>query len=272
MNILIGTSGYSYDDWKGFFYPSRLKRSDMLGYYASCFPAVEINSTYYGMPRPESMLQMTRRVPEGFLFTLKAHADMTHSQQFQPEAFARFREALEPLRDSGRLGCVLAQFPGSFHRSRQNEAYLATFREELPETPVVVEFRSATWVKDEIFERLRELQLGFCCVDEPRLAGLMPPVVAATSPVGYVRFHGRNAEKWWQHDEAYERYDYLYREDELREWTSKVEALAAQTERTFVFFNTCQEGKSGQNARDFARLLRLPLPEPPQQTLDLEPG
>src|SRR5438477_1988772 len=110
MEIRIGTSGYSYEDWKGHFYPKGLKPADMLPYYARIFPTVEINSTYYGMPRPAAMEQMTRRVPAGFDFVLKAHQSMTHTVRFQPEAFAEFRLALEPLREAGMLGGVLAQF------------------------------------------------------------------------------------------------------------------------------------------------------------------
>src|ERR1051325_10881640 len=94
VSIVIGTSGFSYEDWKGYFYPPDLKKGDMLSFYARYFPAVEINSTYYRLPTPATMFQMTRKVPDGFEFVVKAHADMTHSEQYQPEAFAQFREAL----------------------------------------------------------------------------------------------------------------------------------------------------------------------------------
>jgi len=263
MSIRIGTSGFSYDDWKGHFYPSSIKKGDMLAYYARFYPTVEVNSTYYGMPRPSTMEQMTRKVPEGFDFVVKAHQSMTHSERFQPEAFAQFREALEPLRDAGMLGAVLAQFPHSFRRTAANDRFLGVLRDELPEMQVVVEFRNSGWVRDETRERLRSLGLGFCCVDEPRLEGLMPPVIEATSPVGYVRFHGRNAEKWWAHQEAYVRYDYLYGDAELREWVPGIRGLAEQTERTYVLFNNCHEAQASVNSRAMANLLQIPLPEMP---------
>jgi uncharacterized protein YecE (DUF72 family) len=269
VNIRIGTSGFSYDDWRGHFYPSGLKKGDMLSFYAERFPVVEVNSTYYGMPKPTTMFQMARKVPPGFEFVVKAHADMTHSDRFQPEAFAQFREAMEPLRDADMLGCVLAQFPWSFRRTPENERYLGTLRQELPDLPLVVEFRNSAWIKEDVYDLLRSQGLGFCCVDEPRLKGLVPPVVAATSPTGYVRFHGRNAQKWWQHEKSHERYDYLYSAAELQEWVPKIEQLAEETEKTYVFFNNHYEGKAGFNASQLADLLNLPLPIPdaPQASL-----
>lgn len=264
MSIQIGTSGFSYEDWKGFFYPPDLKRSDMLSFYARYFPAVEINSTYYRLPDPATTFQMVRKVPEGFEFVMKAHQEMTHADQFQPQAFAQFREALAPMRDAGMLGCVLAQFPWSFKRTPQNEGYLRKFRQELEDVPLVIEFRNAGWVGEDVFDLLRGLEVGYCCVDEPRLKGLVPPVEVATSRVGYVRFHGRNAEKWWHHEHAWERYNYLYSAEELQEWVPKIQQLADQTDKTYVFFNNHYQGKAGHNAAQMAELLnqKLPLPLP----------
>src|SRR5947209_15871083 len=143
---------------------------------------------------------------------------MMHAEEPQPEVFAAFRAALEPLQESGCLGCVLGQFPWSFRNTPENRDALRRFREELDAIPGVVEFRNSGWAQEETFVLLRELGLGYCCVDEPGLKGLMPRVAVATSPIGYVRFHGRNAAKWWHHEHAFERYDYLYTEDELAEW------------------------------------------------------
>ena len=260
MQILIGTSGFSYDDWRGFFYPETLPKKDMLAYYAQAFPTVEVNASYYHIPSPATFEQMARKVPDGFQFVVKAHKDMTHSTEFLPESFRQFREALEPLQLRGMLGCVLAQFPWSFKATPQNRDSLKRFRDETADQRVVVEFRNAGWVSDETFELLRSLDFGFCCVDEPKLKGLMPPVVQATSSLGYVRFHGRNAVKWWQHEQAYERYDYLYEEEELADWVPRIQNLAEATEQTFVFFNNHYQGKAGQNAGMLADLLNLRLP------------
>lgn len=260
MNIRIGTSGYSYDAWKGCFYPHGTKSADQLSYYATCFPAVELNTTYYGMPTPGMLERMAERVPPGFEFTVKAHQDLTHSGRYLPASFAQFREALQPLQERGMLGCVLAQFPFSFRRSRSNEEYLSRVREQLADIPVVVEFRNAEWVNEATFARLRDLDLGFCCVDEPRLPGLMPSVIEATTSVGYIRFHGRNSEKWHKHEKASERYNYLYSRDELVEWVPGVQQVAGQTEKTYVFFNNCHSDQAPRNAWMLAELLNVGLP------------
>jgi len=258
--ICIGTSGFSYDDWKGHFYPERIAKKDMLGYYAAVFNTVEVNSTYYAIPPAYTFETMMRKTPDGFTFAVKAHKDMTHAETAQPESFSSFIDSVRPIVDSGKLGCVLAQFPWSFRCSEENAVRLREFRERVGELPTVVEFRNAEWVNEGTFSLLRELGLGFCSVDEPALKGLMPRVAAATSGIGYVRFHGRNAQKWWKHEESYERYNYLYTDEELGEWVPKVHDLEGKTERTYVFFNNHYQGKSAQNARMFAKMLGLNLP------------
>lgn len=260
MSILIGTSGFSYDDWRGFFYPEALPKAEMLAYYAHHFSTVEVNATYYALPRPATFEQMARKVPPEFSFAVKANREMTHAPKLDPTVFARFRDALVPLLDRSQLGCVLAQFPWSFRYGPPQLDTLRQFRDLMGDLPTVIEFRNATWARDVVFTFLREHELGFCCVDEPRLKGLMPPLALATSSIGYFRFHGRNAAKWWQHEQAYERYDYLYSEEELQPWAPKIQAVAAETERTYVFFNNHYQGKAEQNARMMARLLDVGMP------------
>lgn len=258
--IYIGTSGFSYEDWKGHVYPESTKKSDMLGYYARLFGAVEVNSTYYAIPSAASFAAMDKKTPAGFEFVVKAHQDMTHADKPDPGTFRAFLDAVQPLRDSGKLGCVLAQYPWAFKATSENAARLRELRERVGDVPAVVEFRNSGWTTEDAFALLRELGLGFCAVDEPDLKGLMPPVSASTSKIGYVRFHGRNAQKWWKHNEAYERYDYLYTEDELREWVPRVRQAEASSEKTYVFFNNHYRGKSVENAKMFAKMLGLPLP------------
>jgi uncharacterized protein YecE (DUF72 family) len=260
MEILIGTSGFSYEDWRGYFYPPELPKKEMLSFYARHFPTVEVNATYYSIPHPATFAQMAGKVPPGFQFVVKAHKEMTHAEEFAPQPFQEFRTVMEPLVERDMLGCVLAQFPWAFRATPASRAILEQFRRALPDLPVVVEFRNSGWVSEETFTLLQNLSFGFCCVDEPRLKGLMPRIVRATSPIGYVRFHGRNAAKWWQHEQAYERYDYLYSEEELAQWVPRIRELAEATERTYLFFNNHYEGKAGQNAQMMARLLNLSLP------------
>lgn len=254
--IRIGTSGYSYDDWVGPFYPEGMDRRAFLSYYAERFNCVEVNYTYYRMPAARTLAAMAAKTPAGFRFAIKANQEMTHQrEEADAELFEQFIAALQPLREHSKFGCVLAQFPYSFRLNQRNLDYLKRFRRLMQGVAVVIEFRNREWIREEMFAFLREAGFGFCCVDQPRLDGLVPPVAEATSDVGYVRFHGRNASKWWHHDEAWERYNYLYSREELSEWVPKVRALAEQTEDTYVFFNNHYHAQAVQNAMEFADLL-----------------
>jgi uncharacterized protein YecE (DUF72 family) len=251
--IKIGTSGFSYDDWIGPVYPEGLPRSDQLGFYAREFTTVEINATFYRIPGERTVAGWVRKTPPGFLFSVKAYQGLTHEREHAD--FSSFATSLGPLVESGKLGCVLAQFPNSFHATAQNREFLHELRHGLGELPVVVEFRNAEWMTEASLDLLRRLDFGFCCVDEPRLPGLLPPVAAVTGPVGYVRFHGRNSAKWYNHKQAWERYDYTYSTRELREWIPKLGRLDAVAPLTLVYFNNHFIGQSVRGARDLGQLL-----------------
>ncbi len=253
--IRIGTSGYSYQDWIGPFYPQGTPDRDMLAYYARHFNTTEINYTYYRLPSARTLAAMASKVPDGFLFTVKVSQELTHGREDNKEAFQKFVEALQPLREAGKFGCILAQFPWSFRYSEDNFDYLQYMREQFGELPVVVELRNREWIRDETFDILHRLQLGFCAVDEPQLKGLLPPVAVATSPIGYVRFHGRNYQKWWQHEQSAERYDYTYSEEELKEWVPKIQHLEHETPTTFVFANNHARGQAITTAKQLSFLL-----------------
>jgi uncharacterized protein YecE (DUF72 family) len=253
--IRVGTSGYSYDDWVGPFYPDHLDKSDRLVYYAREFDATELNFTYYRQPNAWILERIAAKVPDGFLFTVKAFRGLTHERQDNAAEFQTFVDALQPLRDQGKFGCVLAQFPYSFHARPENQVYLRRLRKRFGTLPVVVELRNRDWIAEDTFELLRACQLGFCCVDEPRLKGLLPPIAEVTASVAYVRFHGRNAAKWWQHDEAWERYDYAYSREELEEWVPKIEALDAGASVTYAFANNHWQGQAVDTARQLRMLL-----------------
>jgi uncharacterized protein YecE (DUF72 family) len=251
----VGTSGYSYDDWVGNFYPVDLGRSDFLAYYAQVFDTVEVNYTYYTMPSPRTTRAMAAKVGPDFRFSVKAHSSMTHARDADESVFDAFRAGLEPMAADGKLGVVLAQFPFSFKPGEDAAAWLQTFRRRIGDLPTVVELRNRAWVGEETFSLLQELGFGFCCVDEPRLRGLMPPVARATSDVGYVRFHGRNADKWWEHEEAWQRYDYLYPRAELAEWVPKVRHLAERAGVVYAYFNNHYQAQAVTNASLFRDLL-----------------
>jgi uncharacterized protein YecE (DUF72 family) len=160
-----------------------------------------------------------------------------------------------PLQRQGKLGAVLLQFPYSFHKSEESVRYLERCFELLPDLPLVVEFRSQEWVSQRTLALLREAGVGFCNVDLPGLPGLPPRTAFVTSERAYVRLHGRNREKWWQHDEAWERYDYSYSREELSEWVPHLLDMAAEAEHLYVFANNHWEGQSVSTARQLRLFL-----------------
>ncbi len=260
--ILVGCAGYSYADWKGVFYPRATPSGDMLSFYARHFPFVEINTTFYRMPTTHLLESMESKTPPGFLFFIKAHASFTHKRDATETDFALFRAALQPLIDAGKLAGVLVQFPTSFRLNDENRDHLRYIREQWPDLILATEFRHREWIEDEgTFELLEDEGLAFVCVDEPAFKGLVPPIVRAIADTGYVRFHGRNYQKWWQHDKPEERYDYLYSEAELEDWIPRLHKLETRTEKTYVSMNNHRRGQATVNGRMLLELLELIKPE-----------
>lgn len=250
-----GTCGFSYDDWAGVFFPKGLPKKEWLGYYAREFNALELNSTYYALPRISVLASMAERTGEGFMFSVKANQEMTHMRQRGSDVFKAFVNILQPLVDSRKLGCVLAQFPYSFGFNPENQDYLKRCRDWLAGLPLVIEFRNAAWLNQQTLDWMKSDNIGFCCVDEPRLPKLLPPVAEVTSDIGYVRFHGRNAAKWWQHNEAWERYDYTYSREELEEWVPKISRISKTARDTFIFANNHWRGQAVDTIRQVRSML-----------------
>lgn len=253
--FFIGTAGYSYEDWRGVFYPEKLDKKDFLEFYAHEFNFTEVNTTYYKMPNRFMLYHMQEKTPDGFQFVIKAHREMTHKREDNEEKFAEFNEALKPLVEAGKLGCVLAQFPTSFRNKDENRDYLRYFKEQMGDIPVVIEFRHEEWIEESVFSLLEDEELGYVCVDEPQFKTLVPPEVRATSRIGYVRFHGRNYKKWWHHEETHERYDYLYTEEELNDWAPRILKLSTRTEKTFVSMNNHYRAQAAINGRMLRELI-----------------
>ncbi|CAN5464517.1 DUF72 domain-containing protein [soil metagenome] len=273
------------------WYPKRtMTASDRLAFYASSFPVVEADSTYYHPPSKDLAERWAERTPDGFTMDVKAYALLTghpakreslwedlrdevaeeHQgkrnlylshlpREAQDEVWRRFTEALSPLREAGRLGAVLFQYPDWFTPRRGNRAELAELRAHLGDLPASVELRSHRWWAEDERDRtlglLREHGLSAVVVDAPPASGL-PTVVAATAPLALVRFHGRNDETWAKRGiSAAERFRYLYRRDELVAWVPKVEALAAEADEVHLLMNNCYEDYGVQGAAALADLL-----------------
>lgn len=261
--IHVGTSGFSFPDWKGTVYPTGLRERDMLSYYEKelGFRVLEVNFTYYALPSTRSFEALSQKTSDQFEFVVKAFKGMTHEIRNKEtgewinnqEVFKRFKHSLLPLVDKGRLACVLAQFPYGFFLNRDNVGYLQKFKEEMGDIPLVYEFRNQTWLKDGTFQFLEKNGLGYCIVDEPKLPKLMPYLARATSGIGYFRLHGRNPN--WFNVPASVRYDYLYSEGELKEFVPDIQEISRKTAKTLVFFNNCHAGSAAKNATRMAKLL-----------------
>jgi uncharacterized protein YecE (DUF72 family) len=256
--IRVGTSGFSFADWKGPFYPKSLPDGHLLPFYSNYFDTVELNTTYYRPPSSSMMESLARKTSDGFLFFVKLHQSMTHGRDAVAADYQKFREALRPLEESRRLGGVLAQFPWGFRRNPTNLGYVLRMADKVAPHPLFVEFRHGDWLSEDVLSAMTNASIGYVVVDEPALSGLVPPEVHTTSETGYVRLHGRNAATWW--GGGPERYLYNYSKAELQAWVEKVRKMAKKAAVVYVFFNNCHAGHAARNAMLMKQMLELPLP------------
>ena len=266
----------------GAFYPSGAGTPKArLKYYARHFDTVEIDSSYYQIPTTDTAKAWAERTPEKFLFHVKAYGALTghnidpkrlpdHLREMLPvedrnkedlhvSAPALLRamalamtEALAPLKQAGKLGFIIFQFPPWFRYKKANKEYLLYCREQMSGHPIAVEFRHGSWLSDrnrgELFTFMREHKITYITCDEPQLGSLAtaPFHPEATTSVAYLRLHGRSAEHWHSHATAGE--EYLYQEPELRMLAAQAQRLGEKARLTFVMFNNCRCGYAVKNA------------------------
>jgi uncharacterized protein YecE (DUF72 family) len=256
--LWVGPAGWSYPDWEGVVYPRRRPAGfHPLTYLARFVSAVEVNSSFYALPSPRNTEAWVRRVPAQFRFTFKLTRSFTHERAtFPPRAEVEaFLDALRPVRDAGRLGPVLIQFPWSFRFDPAAEAWLARLSDEFAQVERVIEVRHASWAQPEALAALARAG-GYCNIDQPALRDCLPPTAHAFGRNAYVRLHGRNAANWFAEGlPGFERYNYLYGEAELREWVRRIEALRGQAEEVYVVANNHYRGQGVVNALELRALL-----------------
>jgi uncharacterized protein YecE (DUF72 family) len=277
----------------GVFYPKGMSTAEeRLRYYASQFPMVEVDATYYALPNKRTSESWVERTPKDFVFDIKAHALMTGQPtevarlpkaikeelpseltekkriyrkdmptELLDAVYRQFREALEPLIDAKKLGAIFVQFPKWVFPSHEARELIVETRQRL-ELPIAVEFRHGSWFNEKNAERtirfLQDNKIPYVAVDEPQgFKSSVPPVIFPTNDeLAVFRFHGRNKENWEKKDiPPSERFRYLYDEDELADWTPKIAAIAKQTKQTHVVYNNCYSNYGTTNAREAARLL-----------------
>ncbi|MGH9071893.1 MAG: DUF72 domain-containing protein, partial [Acidimicrobiales bacterium] len=258
--ILIGTA--SWTDHEP-FYPAAVKGTERLKWYAEQFPYVEIDSSFYHVPKAKTTSGWVDRTPASFVFDIKAHRAMTMHErkdgqvvEASEKLIGWFEESLQPLREAGKLGAILYQWPPWFKPNPANFDHLVLARERHPQDRVAIEFRNRAWAEPEIWDRLLDLlseaRLTYCCVDEPQHgSGTMPPLQAVTTPgLAVVRLHGRNKETWYRKvEKTGHRFDYLYPPAEISEVAERVRRLAESAEEVHVAVNTNNGAQGPINAR-----------------------
>ena len=273
------------------FYPRRRaggRPFDELAYYAEHFDTVEVNSTFYGQPRADVTRGWAERTPAGFEFSIKLYQKFTHPRMFrdrlrhalpEPEtsepddllnALARpnqtdldeFRRGLDPLAERGKLGALLAQFPPSFKNGEAERAYLADLLRALNGYRVAVELRHKSWSDSfgETLALLNAFDAAWTQIDEPKFRfSIRQNYMPNVRGFYYMRLHGRNAAKWWQHEHSEDRYDYLYSAGELKEFTDAADAARHIVKKLYLYANNHFSAKSVANAAMIKRQLGEPL-------------
>ena len=292
--MLVGTCSWTdktlteETDW----YPRRsMTAEERLKFYASRFPIVEVDSTYYFPPSPQLARTWVDRTPKRFVMNVKAYSLLTghptrpaslwrdlrddlpadvakkrnlYAHHLEPDAldevWSRFVDALRPLVKAGKLGAVLMQYPSWFVPKRDNRDELGRMRERMGDLPVCVELRSPTWFRSRDRERtldlLRDLRLSLVVVDAPK-ASKLPTVLEVTSDeLAVVRFHGRADDTWSARTgTAAERFNYLYSKQQLRPWAKKLERLANEAGEVHALMNNCYRDHGVRNAADLRHML-----------------
>jgi uncharacterized protein YecE (DUF72 family) len=294
-HVHVGTCSWTEKTMVDLWYPKGVTTPEQrLRYYASRFGTVEVDSSYYAMPRREYAEGWVRRSPDGFTFHMKAYGLMTghevDERSLAPElrdmpheseagrvrradpamvdaSFDLFLDAIEPLRAAGKLGGILMQFPPYFtattaDNERRGLDYLEYVAGKLEGYRTLVEFRHPSWVSDRRVKStmgfLRDRGLCFVSVDSPQFPNhsTMPPIAAATGDWAYLRFHGRNADTWFSRStSSADRFDYSYSTSELEEWVPTIKQLAQGADETFVMFNNNKYDYAQRNAAEIQTIL-----------------
>ncbi|MDQ2985604.1 MAG: DUF72 domain-containing protein [Armatimonadota bacterium] len=258
-SLFVGTSGFSYDDWVGPYYPKNIPKARWFDFYAEEFSCIEINASYYSWMSTKAMESLSSRAPVDFRFAVKLHRSITHGKEDLQKAIEATIEQNLPLEDPVHL----AQFPNGFKPS--DEAW-EKIEGVADLENVVVEFRNKEWQTDETLTRLRKLGISLCAVDVPAVQGLPKFSKEITGDIAYIRLHGRNAAKWYDHDHAFERYDYLYSDKELTKIAEDISEMSERAEESFVFFNNHYAAQAVTNARQLGQMLGIGT-EPAQAAL-----
>lgn len=299
-NVVFGTAGWTDPSLirsRSFYPRGHQKPEQRLRYYANHFAMVEVDASYYTILAPEVSRRWVTWTPESFRFNIKAHSSLTGHpidlaklpkplrQEVEDSGLSSgkvydhqlpsplleqihlgFEAFVRPLQQTGRLGCIMLQFPPWFLATRGNARHLEVLRERWGDFRLSIEFRHPSWLAPErrgrVFDLLKRLQYCYVAVDEPDVrGGGVPPLIEVTNPeLALVRFHGHNIEAWRRGAAVAQRYDYLYGESELRRWVAPTQQLAERSQKVHAIFNNCVRDYAILNAKNLSVLVRQGAP------------
>jgi uncharacterized protein YecE (DUF72 family) len=260
MQVWTGTSGYSYSDWVGSFYPPGTRPGRMLSYYCRQFPLVELNFTFYRLPTANMLTRLAEQTPAEFQFLVKLPRTLSHDKDLTDlAAFRQAAFALAGQGERGRLLGLLCQLPQATHDRPEHRAWIERLAHELSGLRLAVEFRHRSWFNPEVPAWLGDHDIDLVSVDAPDLPGLYPRGLVRSTSTVYVRFHSRNARNWYRSDK--ERYDFDYTDELLSEWIDDLGRTAQDTDRVLLLFNNCARSQAAANAQRMQKLLSQARPE-----------
>jgi uncharacterized protein YecE (DUF72 family) len=281
--IYIGTSGWSYPRgdgaWKGIFYPEG--KVDELPYYSRYFNTVEVNSSFYRVPAQSVTARWASVTPGNFRFAVKLYQKFTHPKMFAESSgksepagaddVERFKSAIAPIAQSGKLGCLLAQFPPSFTNSAESREHLSWTLESFSPMVMAVELRHRSWSDDRsTWDVLDRHGAAWVQIDEPKYPFSISQDMSARGTLYYARFHGRNHEKWWARGAGEERYNYLYSAEEVGGFAGVAGKSAMSAGKSFIYFNNHYRGKAIVNAIMLLNMLKITVGERLPETMTEE--
>lgn len=268
--INIGLTGWGDHDS---LYEDLERQSDKLQTYASHFPIVELDASYYAIQPERNIMKWIKETPDRFEFIVKIHqaltlhADYKDYAETRSELFEQFEQMLQPLIEHHKLAMVLVQFPPWFDCTTQNIKYILYVRQQLADIPICVEFRHQSWFNDQFKEQtlsfLTEHHIIHSVVDEPQVReGSIPLVNRITTETAFVRYHGRNRQGWTKKDMTDQewrdvRYLYNYNKEELTDLANKVRIIEQKAKKVYVVFNNNSGGHAAQNAKTYQDMLDI---------------
>jgi uncharacterized protein YecE (DUF72 family) len=279
--IYIGTTGWGDQD---ILYPAGTASRDKLMVYASHFPTVEVDASFYAIQPIRNAEKWVKDTPDTFKFIVKAYQGMTGHQRGDipfntvNEMFSAFKDSLKPYMEQEKLAMVLFQFPPWFDCKKENVDYLRYCKKEMLDIPCALEFRHQTWFypkyKDQTLSFMRDEKWIHSICDEPQAGiGSIPTILETTDQDNVlVRFHGRNVHGWQQKNGVNwreVRYLYRYNKDELKEWANYIEQLQKKCKNVYVLFNNNSGGDAAGNAKEFIELLGIEYTNLGPRQLDL---